>query len=199
MGDPRHVRPDELEILVARELRKAGVELSTLIMRERRALSPKDPSEYHAELDAAIVHRGMARNLIIECRNQAPPVRAESVRALGERRATHASAYDTPRPRSLAASDSPAGAAPEPSRPLAMLVSMSGYDAAAVHEAKSLGIPLLSIADGPAAFRRSPWAVGTQPPAWVPEYMAELVDLDAAGTVRYQMLTAGMATRLLGG
>ena len=74
---------------------------------------------------------------------------------------------------------------------LAIMFSMSGYERDAVREAQSLGIALLAIADGPAAFRRSQWAVGAQPPAWVPEYMAEVVDLDPTGAVRYQMLVSG--------
>jgi len=60
-----------------------------------------------------------------------------------------------------------------------------------VREAASSGIVLFAITDGPAAFRRSQWAVGAQPPAWVPEYMAELVDLAPDGAVRYQMLVSG--------
>ena len=51
MGDPRRVRPDELEILVARELRKAGVMLSSLVMT-RNVESSKDAGEYSIDFGA---------------------------------------------------------------------------------------------------------------------------------------------------
>lgn len=193
MGDPKRVRPDELEILVARELRKAGVTLSKLAVVTRNALSPKDPGEYSVELGAVIGDGGALREALIECRNEIAPTGATAVQALDARR------------RAQPAGDGPARLLDPPSAPptveaphaeprLAIMFSMSGYEPAAVREARSLGIVLLAIADGPAAFRRSQWAVGAQPPAWVPEYMAELVDLDPAGAVRYRMLVSGEST-----
>jgi hypothetical protein len=179
MADPRHVRPHELEILVARELRKAGLEVAPPRTLSRRALSGRDESDYVVELSAVITRGDVSRTALIECRNVRRPVGPKHVRALAAR---------------LAAPS--AGASPE--RPeagrLGMMFSASGYDPAAAREAQALGIPLFAIADGPAAFRRSQWAMGTQTPAWVPEYMAELVDLDTAGTLRHRLLGAGGPT-----
>ncbi len=193
MGDPRRVRPDELEILVARELRKAGVTISRLAVLTLHTLSSKDPGNYSVELAAVIGDRDAPREALIECRNESAPTAATAVRALDARR------------RARPADDGPVRLLGPPSatstveashaeRRLAIMFSTSGYEPDAVREAASSGIVLLAIADGPAAFRRSQWAVGAQPPAWVPEYMAELVDLDAAGAVRYRTLVPGQST-----
>jgi hypothetical protein len=196
MGDPKRVRPDELEILVARELRKAGVTLSRLAVLTRNALSSKDPGEYSVDLGAAIGDGDAVREALIECRNEAAPTGATAVQALDVRRRARP-ARDGP-VRLLAPPTAPSTAEAPPTEPrLAIMFSMSGYEPQAVRDAGSLGIILLAIADGPAAFRRSQWAVGAQPPAWVPEYMAELVDLDPAGAVRYRMLVSGTSTLAL--
>lgn len=171
MGNPRHVRPDELEILVARELRKAGVELAAPKVLARRALSPEDPSEYVVELTTVTSDSGTARETLIECRNESRAVSTDAIRAFEA--------------KLLARTPS------EGSAPLGIMFSTSGYEADAVRVASAAGIALLAISDGRAAFLRSQWAMGSQPPAWVPEYMAELVDLDASAAVRYQLLVTG--------
>lgn len=178
MGDPRRVRPDELEILVARELRKAGVELSAPRLLARRSLS-KDGSEYVAELGAVVAHNGAGRDALIECRNEPHPVAAAAVAALQAKLLARAHADREP--------------------PLGIMFTTSSYERDAVRDAKAAGIALLTIADGRVAFLRSQWAMGTQPPAWVPEYMAEVVDLDPAGSVRQQPLVGGGPKLKLGG
>ena len=189
MGDPRRVRPDELEILVARELRKAGVTLSSLA-RTRNAVSSKAAGEYSIEFGAVIGDGDARREALIECRNESAPVGATAVQALNARRSARP-ADDGPARLLVPPTATSAVEAPHAEPRLAIMFSMSGYELEAVREARSSGVVLLSIADGPAAFRRSQWAVGAQPPAWVPEYMAELVDLDPAGAVRYRMLVSG--------
>ena len=190
MGDPRRVRPDELEILVARELRKAGVTISRLAVLTLHAVSSNDPGAYSVDLGAVIGDRDAPRDALIECRNESVPTGAPAVHALDARR--RARAVDDEPVRLLEPSSAtPPLKAPRAEPRPAIMFSTSGYEPEAVREAASLGIVLLAIADGPAAFRRSQWAVGAEPPAWVPEYMAELVDLDATGTVRYQMLVSG--------
>ena len=189
MGDPRRVRPDELEILVARELRKAGVTLSKLTTLTRSVSPSKDAGEYSVELGAVIGDGDTARDALIECRNETAPIGIAAVQSLDARRRAPRPA-DGPARLLAPPIATPAAETPNLAPRLAIMVSMSGYEPDAVREAGSLGITLLTIADGPAAFRRSQWAVGAQPPAWVPEYMAELVDLDASGAVRHQMLVS---------
>jgi hypothetical protein len=58
-------------------------------------------------------------------------------------------------------------------------------------------MPLLAVADGKSAFARSPWGMAGDPPAWVPEYMAELVDLDVMAQPRHELLASGGSKRIL--
>ena len=190
MGDPRRVRPHELEIIVARELRKAGVTISALAVVARNASQPIDAGEYSVEFAAVTGDGDALREALIECRNETAPIGVTAVRALDARRSARRE-NDGPVRLLDAPSVTSAAEARGAVARLAIMFSVSGYEREAVREAMALGIALLAITDGPAAFRRSQWAVGAQPPAWVPEYMAELVDLDPAGAVRYQMLVAG--------
>lgn len=190
MGDPKRVRPDELEILVARELRKAGVTLRRLAVLRRSTAASWNTGDYSVDLGAEISDGDTFRDVLIECRNEIAPTGATAVQALDARRRARP-ADDGP----VRLLDPPSATAPVDAslaeRRLAIMFSMSGYEPEAVREADSLGIVLFAVTDGPAAFRRSQWAVGAEPPAWVPEYMAELVDLDPAGAVRYRMLVSG--------
>ena len=164
MGDPRRLRPDEVEILVARELRKAGLEVSGLRVRGRTALS-EDQGEYAVEITGVVRVDDADRRVLVECRNERQPVGPESVLALDAKLADAGARH-------------------------ALLFSTSGYAPDAVRRARERGIPLLAVADGRAAFARSPWSTGGQPPAWVPEYMAEVVDLDATGELRHHLVVA---------
>jgi hypothetical protein len=172
MGDPRRLRPYEFEILAARELRKAGIELSTLKVHERTPLSKGSEDEYAMELTGLMRVRGADRPVLVECRSERQPVRPEAVRALSARlpqwRAQHA-----------------------------IMFSTSGYDPAAVRDARASGVALLAVADGKAAFASSEWGMAGQPPAWVPDYMAEVVDLDVAGEVRHRLVVSDQPSLVL--
>ena len=181
MGDPRRIRPDEVEIVVARELRKAGVPLSRVRALARRALAPGDESEYAIDLAGTTSAEPARRDVLVEFRNEARDVDVAAMNALGARTPP---AQPADGPRRLQPVEP---ASPTAEVPLRVMVSTTGFDAAAVREAKSLGVMLLRVADGREAFLRSQWAMGDQPPAWVPEYMAELVDLGPTGEVRYQL------------
>jgi hypothetical protein len=193
MGDPRRLRPDEVEIVLARELRKAGVPLSTLRVTARRALSRDDADAYAMELAGSTSSDGTSgaargearREVVVELRNESRLADANDVQALGARTARGA---DADGPKRLQPAP-PAPASQTATRPLRVLVSTTGFAPAAAMEARALGVVLLRIADGGAAFLRSQWAMGDQPPAWVPEYMAELADLGPADDVRYELIT----------
>ena len=86
MGDPRRVRPDELEIIVARELRKAGVTISALAVVARNASQPIDAGEYSVEFAAVTGDGDALREALIECRNETAPIGVTAVRALDARR-----------------------------------------------------------------------------------------------------------------
>ena len=185
------MRADEVEILVAREVRKAGLELSKLAVRSRHAIATDDATDdasgYVMELRGITPVGDGTRDVLIEFRNEAELVGSPVVEALATRAVPPRVAEGPKRLQPIPAPPPAAESAP----PLRLLLSTSGFDDAAVRKATTLGIVLLRIADGGAAFLRSQWAMGDQPPAWVPEYMAELVDLGPSGEVRHQMLVSG--------
>jgi hypothetical protein len=184
VGDPRHVRPDEVEILVARELRKAGLALSELRVLQRAARAPNDAAQYVMRLTGTGNPGRGETEVVIDFRNEAAPVSAELVRALlaipGDRTDAGAPVRLMPAREASEKVEGPPL--------LRVMFSTSGYDADAVREAHALGVVLLAVADGPAAFRQSQWSMGAQTPAWIPEYMTELVSLGPGGVPRHELI-----------
>ncbi|HJR42019.1 MAG TPA: restriction endonuclease [Gemmatimonadaceae bacterium] len=165
MGDPRRLRPDEVEIFVTRELRKAGIEVSRLEVTGRDRRDERGEEGFTIEMSGVMRVHDADRSVLVECRNQRDPVRPEDVEALAAK---------------LAAAKADHG----------MMFSTSGYDPVAVRDARTRGLPLLTVADGKSAFARSPWGMAGQPPAWVPEYMSEVVDVDVTGKLRHHLVVA---------
>ena len=183
MGDPRRVRTDEVEILVARELRKAGLALSKLRTLQRSTRAPGDATQYFVRLTGTGDVGGGTTDVVIDFRNETAPVSADLVRGLLAVPVSHA---DAGAPVRLFPTN-----AVEPTRgppPLHVMFSTSGYDTDAVREAGTLGVLLLSVVDGPAAFRQSQWSMGEQTPAWIPEYMTEVVSLGPGGLPRHELI-----------
>jgi hypothetical protein len=171
LGNPRSLLPHEVEIFVTRELRKAGLVPSAMKVRDR-ILTAGKTDDYIVELGCSLHIGDSDRYVLIECHNQPVPVVATAIDAL------HAKVKQ-------AKAD------------CAIMFSTTGFEAEAVRSARTLGMPLLTVADGKTAFARSPWGMAGDPPAWVPEYMAELVWLDAAGQPRSELLASGGSKRIL--
>ena len=171
MGDPRSLLPHEVEIFVVRELRKAGLEPSAVKMRDRTDI-PGTSDGYVVNLGCSLRVGDADRPVLIECRNERAPVSVAGVEALE-------------------------GKVHKAKTQHAIMFSTSGFEADAVRAARTLGMPLLAVADGKSAFSRSPWGMAGDPPAWVPEYMAELVTLDVAGHPRHELLVPGGSKKIL--
>lgn len=170
MGDPRKLRPHEVEIFATRELRKSGVELLVLKTHGRTPLSDSG-DEFTVELRGNLRVDGADRPILVEYRNAAEPLGVPVVEALRARLpATRASG---------------------------ILFSTSGFAPDAIRAAREAGIAALRVADGKVAFARGSGGLAGQPPAWVPEYMAEVVDLDAAGALREKLIVAGRPQLIL--
>ena len=171
MGNPRSLLSHEVEIFVTRELRKAGLAPAAMKVRERVHAAGKS-EDYVVELGCSL-HVGQTDTfVIIECRNGSTPVTTAAVEAL-QANVRHVKAQH------------------------GMMFSTSGFAPDAVRAAHALGIPLLAVTDGKTAFARSPWGMAGDPPAWVPEYMAELVAVGAGGQPQHKLLAAGGAKRIL--
>jgi hypothetical protein len=190
MANPQDVRPDEVEILVARELRKAGLALSSLRVVSRAAGPDDAGGGYVIRLAGAGDVGGSRRDVVVVFRNQREPVGTALLQdlAVTERAVP---ARDAP-VRLIPVVEAAADAAVEP--PIRVVCSTSGYALDAVRAAPSLGVVLLAVADGAAAFRRSQWSMGQTTPAWVPEYMTELVSLAPDGAERRELVVPGRRT-----
>jgi hypothetical protein len=140
-------------------------------VRERTHAADKS-GEYLVELGCSLRIGDADRDVLIECRNHRAPLDAGAVEKL-QAKLPLAKAHH------------------------AMLFSTSAFEPDAVRTAHTLGVPLLAVADGKSAFMRSPWGMAGDPPAWVPEYMAELVDVDATNRLRHDLLASGGAKRIL--
>jgi hypothetical protein len=170
VGDPRSLLPHEVEIFVVRELRKAGLEPTAVKVRERTRAEKSD--DYVVQLGCSLRIGDADRDVLIECRNERAPITDETVETLHAR-------------------------LPEVKAQHAMLFSTSGFEPQAIRAGRTLGIPLLAVTDGKSAFARSPWGMAGDPPAWVPEYMAELIDLDVTGQPRHHLLASDASKRIL--
>lgn len=172
MSDPQQLAPDQFGIVVLRELRKAGFDASPL-RRERRSSLPGDEGGYRIDYQLSLAGPGAEAplNILVECRRQAAPVGKSEVESLMKR-------------------------AEENEMTAAMLFATSAYSKEAAVHARAHGIGLFRVADGRAAWTRSAWG-GPSAPSWIPEFMLELAGLGPAGDVRYDLIQAGHAGKVL--
>jgi hypothetical protein len=159
----------DLEILVSRELRKAGLALSAMHVRRRTPL-PEAEGRWTVLLEGRLRIGDGEASLLVECHDRVAPIDAERVRRFVE----EARAAEAGR---------------------AMIVSTSGFVPTAVAAGGELGVALLAVADGVTAWRSSPWGSG-RPPAWFPEYVALLVTSEA-GLVRTEPLASDRPDAIL--
>ena len=171
MGNPRSLLPHEVEIFVTRELRKAGLAPSAMKVRDR-ILTAGKTDDYTVELGCSLRIGDSDCYVLIECHNRPAPVSTTAIEAL-HTKVQQAKAH------------------------YAMMFSATGFEREAVRAASGLGMPVFTVADGKTAFARSPWGMAGDPPAWVPEYMAEFVGLDATGQARTELLASGGSKRVL--
>jgi hypothetical protein len=171
MGDPRNLQPHEVEIFATRELRKSGLELLALKRHSQTSVS-RSGDEYVVELHGKLRVAGVDVPVVVECRNAVQPIGAPVVASLHSRLASVPARH-------------------------AILFSVSDYSPEAIRVARNAGIALLRVTDGKTAFARSRSGFAGQPPAWVPEYMAEVLDQDAAGAVRHELVVASRPQLIL--
>ncbi|HYK82733.1 MAG TPA: hypothetical protein VEU55_06270 [Gemmatimonadales bacterium] len=157
--------PEAFEILVVRELRKVGLEVSALRIHRRTTL-PEPERGYLLELKGVLSRVDWQTPVLIACRRQAAPIAAAdiaSVRAHLE----------------------------EVGVPVGILFSTAPVTPEALSAATDGSVVLLRVADGRTAFDTSGWGTPGHYPAWLPAYCAQAVDRDVLGEPRYQLLESG--------
>jgi hypothetical protein len=157
--------PEYFEILVVRELRKVGLEVSELRL-QRRATLPQPERGYLLELKGVVSRVPWRRHVLIGCRRQEIAVgRADVETFKGHFREFGADA--------------------------GILFATAAFEPDALAAAQESTIALLRVTDGRTAFDTSGWGAPGHYPAWLPAYCAQVVGRDPAGQLRYQLLESG--------
>lgn len=170
MDDLPELSRESFEILVVRELRKAGLDVD-LLRCHRRTELPESERGYLVELVAALRGSAWQGRALIACRRQDGPIGRAAVDALEEH---------------VKEADVPAG----------ILFGAPDFALAALQAIDDRPLVLLRVADGRTAFDTSGWGTPGHYPAWLPAYCAQLVDCDAFGQIRYALLEPGAGDRI---
>ena len=167
MLDPPELTPEHFEILVMRELRKIGLDVSELRIHRRTTL-PEPERGYLLELKGVVRGSGWLRRVLIACRRQQRPIVVAEVELLKEH---------------MKEAEVEAG----------LLFGTADFDPDALTAAQDNAFALLRVTDGRTAFDTSGWGTPGHYPAWLPAYCAQSVGRDPFGQLRYQLLEQGQA------
>ena len=172
MDELPELTPESFEILVVRELRKAGLEVGDLRIH-RRATLPEPDRGYLLELKGAVSQAAGPQRVLIACRRQEVPIGRAAVEAFQ-------------------------GHLPEAGVEGGILFGAAAFEPEALQAAEQGRLALLAVTDGRTAFDTSGWGTPGHYPAWLPAYCAQTVGRDVAGQVRYRLLEAGQADLITG-
>src|SRR5882724_7046232 len=159
--------PEHFEILVMRELRKIGLEVSELRIH-RRTVLPEPDEGYLLEVKGVVRGAGWERRVLIACRRQQRPIVAAEVELLKDH---------------VKEADAEGG----------LLFGAADFDPDALTSAQGTALALLRVTDGRTAFDTSGWGTPGHYPAWLPAYCAQAVARDHLGQLRYHLLESGQA------
>ena len=141
--------PEHFEILVTRELRKIGLDVSEL-RTHRRSMLPEPERGYLLELKGVLRRSDWQRRTLIACRRQQSPIGSVEVELLKQH---------------LREADAEAG----------VLFGAADFDPTALTAAQDSPLALLRVTDGQTAFDTSGWGTQGHYPAWLPAYCAQSV------------------------
>jgi len=164
---PPEVTPDSFEILVVRELRKAGLEVAD-VRKQRRTELPEPERGFLLELRVWISRAGWSKRALIACRRQEGVIGRSAIDELIQR---------------LGSAQAEAG----------LLFATAEFAPDALAAAEEGGIALLRLVDARTAYDAGGWGDPGHYPSWLPAYLVQVVDRDPAGQVRYRLLEAGGA------
>jgi hypothetical protein len=171
MAELPDVTPEYFEILVLRELRKAGLEVTGPRVHRRTEL-PEPERGFLVELLVSLRRNTWQKRALIACRHQVGAIGAEAISAL----APH-----------LAEAQAEVG--------LLFTTAAFAPDALAAGDAR--GIALLQLVDARATFDSAGWGAPGHYPAWLPAYQVQVADLGPGGQARARLLEAGQANIIL--
>jgi restriction system protein len=167
------VTPDSFEILVVRELRKVGLEVTDPRVHRRTEL-PEPQQGFLLELLVWLSRDTWRQRALVACRRQdgAGTVEREAI-------------------------DTLAGRLPEAKANVGLLFATAAFAADALAAGEEHGIALLQLVDARAAYDAGGWGDPGHYPIWLPAWLVQLVDRDpASGQARRRLLEAGRAELL---
>lgn len=171
MSDLPAVTPDYFQILVVRELRKVGFDVGAARIHRRSEL-PEPEQGFVLELAAPLARAGTTWRALVVCRRQTGAVEPEVIESAKTR-------------------------LPDVPADVAIVFATADFGSDALAAARESGVALLRVVDGRTAFDTSGWNNPGHYPAWLPAYLAQLVDRDIAGQPRARLLEAGRAEMIL--
>lgn len=173
MAEPPPLRPQSFEILATRELRKAGFDVGQLRMHRRSEL-PEPESGFVVELVVPLSEPRTAwsRRTLVVCRKQSRAVERDVIDSVKAR---------------LSEADADVG----------LVVATADFTEGALAAAREHGIALLRVVDSRTAVDTSGWSTPGHYPAWLPAYVAQVIDRDIAGQPRARLLEAGGTDMIL--
>jgi hypothetical protein len=163
--------PERFEILVVRELRKVGLDVSELHIHRRTTL-PEPEEGYLLELAGAVSRPSWRRRVLIACRRQHAPIGRVAVESLRDH---------------LQEAGTEAG----------ILFATTTFDLDALQAAQDAPLALLRVTDGRTAFDTSGWGTPGHYPAWLPAYCAQAVSRDLMGQPLYRLLEGGQGDAIV--
>jgi hypothetical protein len=164
MGAIPDITPEYYQILIIRELRKAGLDVGDPTVHRRSEL-PEPQRGFVLELLVSLSGAGWRTRALLACYRQEDLVRREIV---------------TPLPSRITAARAECG----------ILVTTAGFDPDAIAAAEAAGILLLAVVDSRKAYDPSGWGGEGHYPAWLPAHGVQQVGRDPDGTVRLRPLAA---------
>lgn len=171
MSDLPALTPENFEILVVRELRKVGFDTPATRVHRRSEL-PEPDHGFVLELMLPVSWSGGSWRALVVCRRQNGLVERDVIEAVQAQ-------------------------LPEVRADVALVFAIPDFSAGAVAAAQERGVALFRVVDGRSAFDMSGWSTPGHYPAWLPAYLAQLVDRDVAGQPRARLLEAGRVDMIL--
>jgi len=171
MSELPKVTPEYFQILVIRELRKAGFDVGDVRIHRRSEL-PEPQRGFVLELAAPLAHAAWHQRALLACRRQDDVVTRDAVDSLKSR---------------LGDARAEAG----------ILFATADFHDDTVAAAQQSGIALLHVIDGRKAYDGGGYGTPDHYPAWLPAHTVEVVDRDGGGQIRARVLEAGGAAMIL--
>ena len=171
MGELPKVTPEYFQILVVRELRKAGFDVGDVRIHRRSEL-PEPQRGFVLELAVPLAHAAWHKRALLACRQQEDVVTRDVVDSLKSR---------------LGDARAEVG----------ILFATADFQEETVATAQQSKIALLRVIDGRKAYDGGGYGTPDHYPAWLPAHTVEVVDRDAGGQIYARLLEAGGAPKIL--